>query len=338
MRQSLPLLCCCSYPQSLSLGPFEVRQNVIPNVITLRIESLGGAVALVDPCVVYLTVTTLREFLQITRKALTEADVLEPYLEAEVMLTDVLQIPRHRLYTIQDQKLSVCVEATLSQIVRKRLKREPLAYILGHREFYGIDLLVGPQVMVPRQETELLVERAMLIAMKLKSEGSLVAVDVGTGHGGIGINLALQLPWISIIATDVSPDALDIARLNIARFKVGDRITLKQGNLLEGIEGPIDLIVGNLPYIPGHRIQNLQPEVRWEPRIALDGGFDGLDIIRRLLCQSVGKLAPDGAILLEIDHNQSEALRQFGIEFFPGATIHIEKDFEGLDRIFILER
>ena len=282
--------------------------------------------------------TTLREFLHSTRKALTEAGVLEPRLEAEVMLTDVLKVPRHRLYTIQDQDLPVCVEAILSQIVRKRLKREPLAYILGHREFYGIDLMVGPEVMVPRQETELLVERAMLICMELKGEGSFVTVDVGTGHGGIGINLALHLPWISIIATDVSPEALDIARLNIARFNVENRITLEQGNLLEGIEGPIDLIVGNLPYIPGNRIQNLQPEVRWEPRIALDGGFDGLDIIRRLLCQSVEKLAPHGAILLEIDHDQSEAIRQFGSELFHGAKIYIEKDFEGRDRIFLLER
>ena len=281
---------------------------------------------------------TLRDFLHQAREQLTAAGVPEPRLEAEIMLTDTLRVPRHRLYAFQDDDLSTEVERTLEEVMERRLKREPLAYILGHREFYGIDLLVGPAVMVPRPETELLVERAMLVCMERMDKGRLVVADVGTGSGGIAINLAIHIPQAKIFATDLSRDALEVARANVLKYKVGERVTLVPGDLLDPITGTIDVIVANLPYIPTQRLAVLQPEVRWEPPAALDGGTDGLDLLRRLMGQAVSKLPDDGVVLLEIDPGQAEPLRRLAQELFPGANVSVEQDLAGHDRIFVLER
>ena len=281
---------------------------------------------------------TLRDFLHRAREQLTAVGVPEPRLEAEIMLTDALRVPRHRLYASQDDDLPTEVEKTLEEVMERRLKREPLAYILGHREFYGIDLLVGPAVMVPRPETELLVERAMLVCMERMDKGQLVVADVGTGSGGIAINLAIHIPQAKILATDRSRDALEVARANVLKYKVEERVTLVPGDLLDPVEGIIDIIVANLPYIPTQRLAALQPEVRWEPPAALDGGTDGLDLLRRLMGQAVSKLPDDGVVLLEIDPGQADLLRRLAQELFPGADVSVEQDLAGHDRIFVLER
>ena len=280
---------------------------------------------------------TLRQFLRNTQETLAAAGIPEPRLEPEIMLTNVLGLPRHRLYAVQDQELSAQAHEALAQFIERRLKREPLAYILGHREFYGIDLMVGPGVMVPRPETELLVERAMLVCMERMDKGQPVVVDVGTGSGGIAINLALHLPRAWIFATDVSPAALEVAGANIRKHKVGERITLVEGDLLAPVEGPVDVIVANLPYIPSYRLKELQAEVRWEPPIALDGGPDGLDLIRRLLAQARGKLSRGGIVLLEIDPEHQAPLRQLAGDLYSGAAVSVERDMAGLDRIFVVE-
>ena len=280
---------------------------------------------------------TLRQFLRNTRETLAAAGIPEPRLEPEIMLTNVLGVPRHRLYAVQDQELPAQARQALAQFIERRLKREPLAYILGHKEFYGIDLVVDPGVMVPRPETELLVERAILVCMERMDQGRPVVVDVGTGAGGIAINLALHLPRARVFATEGSPSALEVARANIRTHKVEERITLVQGDLLEAVEGPVDVIVANLPYIPSDRLRELQPEVRWEPPIALDGGPDGLDLIRRLLGQARENLSRSGIALLEIDPEHQAPLRQLAGDLFPGAAASVEQDLAGLDRIFVVE-
>ena len=280
---------------------------------------------------------TLREFLRDSRRRLAEAGTLEPRLESEVVLTDVLGIPRHRLYAYQDDTIPDEAAETLEKAVQRRLRREPLAYILGHREFYGVDLTVGPGVMVPRPETEMLIERAMLVCMERMERPGLVVADVGTGSGGIAVNLAMHLPGVRLYATDISAEALEVAKVNVDKFGLGQRITLLKGDLLEPLPGRVDVIVANLPYIPSARLKGLQPELAWEPRTALDGGADGMVMLRRLMGQAAGKLALDGVMLLEIDPGLAEPLRRMATRLFPGAATSVEKDLAGLDRIFVLE-
>ena len=281
--------------------------------------------------------TTLREFLRDTRGRLKEAGAPEPRLESEVMLTDVLGVPRHRLYAYQDDVISEEAIAALEVVVERRLRREPLAYILGHREFYGVDLTVRPGVMVPRPETEMLVERALLVCLERMDRPGLVVADVGTGSGGIVVSLAMHLPGVALYGTDISAEALAIARVNVDKFRLGQRITLLEGDLLGPMSGRVDVIVANLPYIPSARLEELQPELAWEPREALDGGDDGMVQLRRLMGQAAGKMTADGVMLLEIDPGQGEPLRRLAARLFPGASTSVEEDLAGLERLFVLE-
>lgn len=280
---------------------------------------------------------TLREFLRDARRRLEEAGVAEARLESEVMLTDVLGVPRHRIYAYQDDALTEEAVEVLEGVVERRLRREPLAYILEHREFYGVDLKVGPGVMVPRPETEMLVERALLVCLERMDRAGLVVADVGTGSGCIAVSLAMHLPGVSLYATDVSSEALEVARANVEKFGLGGRVTLLEGDLLEPLPGRVDVIVANLPYIPAPRLGELQPELAWEPRAALDGGVDGMDQLRRLMGQAACRLAGDGVMLLEIDPGQGGPLRRLGEKLFPGVGSMVEKDLAGLDRLFVLE-
>ena len=271
------------------------------------------------------------------RGRLESAGVPEARLESEVMLTDVLGVPRHRLYAYQDDVIPEGAVERLEGVVRRRLRREPLAYILGHREFYGVDLKIGPGVMVPRPETEMLVERALLVCLERMEMPGLAVADVGTGSGGIAVSLAMHLPGVRLYATDVSAEALGVARVNVEKFGLGGRITLLEGDLLEPLPGRVDVVVANLPYIPSARLEELQPELGWEPRVALDGGVDGLDGLRRLMGQAAGRLATDGVMLLEIDEGQGELLSRLAGRLFPGAAVSVENDLAGLERLLVVE-
>ncbi len=296
---------------------------------------------------------TLRKILRQTQDTLQAAGIPDARLEAEVLLTNVLQMPRHRIYAYQEQELTSQQEELLARLVGRRLKREPLAYILGHREFYGVDLAVGPGVMIPRPETELLVEQTLFLALMHPSAllragmeaGELVIAEPGTGSGAISINLAIHLPRARIYATELYPEALKVAAYNIHRHNVADRVTLLQGDLLESVPEAADIIVANLPYVKSGAIPGLQPEIQWEPREALDGGPDGLDIIRRLLHQAgpesaergQHKLKQNGVIILEIDPHQVQPLEELARRLFPTASITTEQDMAHLDRIFIVD-
>ena len=205
---------------------------------------------------------------------------------------------------------------------------------MGRREFYGLDLLVDSSVLIPRPETETLVEQALSIAPMMTGAVELVMADVGTGCGAIAISLALHLPAAQVYAIDTSHDALEVAACNTRTHNVSDRVILGQGDLLEPLPEQAHIIVANLPYIPSRRIATLQPEVQREPRLALDGGPDGLDCIRALLAQAPGKLKDGGAILLELDPEQVPAAEQLARKHFPGAKTNVTKDLGGLDRVF----
>ena len=279
----------------------------------------------------------LGDAVQQTHAALEAAGIPDARLEAELLLTNVLSVPRHRIYAFQEQELTPKETELLASLLERRLTREPLAYILGHKEMYGVDLAIGPGVMVPRPETELLVERCLFLGMVRMEEGDLVIAEPGTGSGGISVNLAMHLPVARVYATDLSTEALKIAEINVRMHNVQDRVTLLHGDLLDPVTEPVDLVVANLPYIPSDRIATLQPEVQREPREALDGGPDGLDVIRRLLRQSRDKLKGTGVMVLEIDPEQVQPLTDEALAIFPGATITVEKDLGRLDRMFVLE-
>ena len=279
----------------------------------------------------------LGETIRQTQHTLEAAGIPDARLEAEVLLVNVLQIPRHRIYAFQEQELSAQQQQLLDRLVARRLKREPLAYILQHKEFYGIDLAVGPGVLIPRPETELLVEQALFLALMHMEAGDLVVAEPGTGSGAISINLAIHLPMARIYATELYPEAAKIAGYNVERHNVADRVTLLQGDLLEPIPEMVDMVVANLPYIPNGMIAGLQPEIQWEPREALDGGVDGLDTIRRLLHQAQQKLKPSGVAILEIDPDQAQPLEELARELFPTASISVEQDLAHQDRIFVVD-
>ena len=279
----------------------------------------------------------LGETIRQTQHTLEAAGIPDARLEAEVLLVNVLQILRHRIYAFQEQELSAQQQQLLDRLVARRLKREPLAYILQHKEFYGIDLAVGPGVLIPRPETELLVEQALFLALMHMEAGDLVVAEPGTGSGAISINLAIHLPMARIYATELYPEAAKIAGYNVERHNVADRVTLLQGDLLEPIPEMVDMVVANLPYIPTGVIAGLQPEIQWEPREALDGGVDGLDTIRRLLHQAQQKLKPSGVAILEIDPDQAQPLEELARERFPTASISVEQDLAHQDRIFVVD-
>ena len=249
---------------------------------------------------------------------------------------NLMRMPRQDIFANQELEIGQQQQQDLDAIVERRLTREPLAYILGYREFYGINLLVNSSVLIPRPETESLVEHALFMALMGMETTELVIADVGTGCGAIAINLAIHLPSARIYALDVADSVLDVASYNVRAHNVSDRVTLGKGNLLEPVPEPVDLIVANLPYIPSGRIPTLQPEVQREPREALDGGPDGLDQIRGLLSQAPGKAKDHGTILLELDPEQVAAVEELARQYFPAATTSVEQDLARLDRVFAI--
>jgi release factor glutamine methyltransferase len=182
------------------------------------------------------------------------------------------------------------------------------------------------------------VEHTLFMALMGMETRELVIADVGTGTGAIAINLAIHLPAARIYAIDTADPVLDVAAYNIRAHNVADRVTLVQGNLLEPLPEPVDLIVANLPYIPTERIATLQPEIQWEPVQALDGGPDGLDLVSALLRQAPDKLKEHGTIILELDPEQVPPVRELAAQLFPEAEIGVEKDLAGLDRMFVISR
>ena len=281
---------------------------------------------------------TIRETLQQTHGNLESVGISDARLESEVMVMNVMRMPRQDLFSHQEDGVNAQQERELAQIVERRLKREPLAYILAYKEFYGVNLLVNSDVLIPRPETETMVEHALFMALMGMETTELVIADVGTGTGAIAINLAIHLPAARIYAIDAADAVLDVASHNSRAHNVADRIKRAKGDLLEPLPEPVDLIVANLPYIPTSRIPTLQPEIQWEPSAALDGGDDGLDLIRRLMSQAPDKLKENGIILLELDPEQVPAVEELSRQLFPEATTSIEQDLAHRDRVFVINR
>lgn len=253
-----------------------------------------------------------------------------PRLDAQLLLAHALGVSRTQLLGRLSEDALESAADRYQDLLARRARREPLAYITGTQEFWDRSFAVTPAVLIPRPETETLVERAL----ELGRQGAERMADVGTGSGCIAVSVATDLPSAVVYATDVSRDALEVAARNVQRHGVGGRVVLLEGPLLEPAPSGLDLVLANLPYVSRGELDGLQPEVReWEPRKALDGGEDGLDLVRRLLTQLPEKLLPHGACLLEIDPRQFTRLRADVARLLPEWHVQAIKDLTGRPRI-----
>jgi release factor glutamine methyltransferase len=247
----------------------------------------------------------LLEVLRGTERYLADRGVENPRLNAEHLLAHALGLKRMELYLQFDRPLGEAERAPLREMVKRRGAREPLQHVLGTAEFHGRTFACDKRGLVPRPETEQLVEIALEIT---KAKTSPKILDTGTGSGVIAITLALETPSAEVHAVDISPDALALAAENAARHELAARISFHQADLLPPGDTKFDLIAANLPYIPAGEIAALSAEVRQDPALALDGGTDGLDLIRRLVADAPDRLTPGGALLLEIGIGQADAV------------------------------
>jgi release factor glutamine methyltransferase len=266
---------------------------------------------------------------------LTAAEVDEPRLALEVVLAHALDVTRAQLLARPDQPLTPDQLIRAQRDLDRLAAGEPLAYVVGHREFYDVDLLTDARALIPRPETECLVEHAL---KALADHPAPLIADVGTGCGAIAVTLAKHLPRAHVIATDLSTDALALAHENAQRLGVVDRIEFRAGSLLEPIAEALDLLAANLPYIDDKDWPYLAKTIRGhEPKMAFLGGPDGLDLVRGLLHAAPRVTHVDSVILLEIGAYQGEAVTEIARQNFPRAYIEVKPDYAGLDRLAVIE-
>ena len=274
---------------------------------------------------------TIAAILTWTKQYFSDKGVENPRLDAEVLLSHVLGKDRMYLYVHFDQPLEKKELAVFREMVKKRALRIPVAYIIGQKEFMGLAFSVSPSVLVPRPETEILVEKALTLAAA-KAE----ILDIGTGSGAIIISLLVKLPDARGTGVDLSAEALNVAGENAKQHHVTDRLVLLQSDLLDGVAGQtFDLIVSNPPYISSPAMKVLQAEVRREPHMALFGGTDGLDFYRRILRSAGQYLRSQGHLLFEVGIHQAQQVAAVGKE--NGYKLEeIVRDYAGIERVVVL--
>jgi release factor glutamine methyltransferase len=280
---------------------------------------------------------SLHERLTEARQSLIRAGIpeVEAAVDAEVLARHVLECDRATLLTRSRDAIPSAFDRLYNPLITRRAAREPIAYIVGHREFWGLDFEVTPDVLIPRPETEFIVEEAVSIASRTLTRR---IIDVGTGSGCLAVALAVEFPAARVVATDVSPAALDIAGRNADRHNVGGRISFVQSDLLERVEGTAQLIASNPPYVPDGAAAALQPEVaRYEPSGALYAGADGLAVIRRLLAAGPRCLADDGWLVVEFGFGQAAAVRAAAAEA-GWQVARLRADLQGIPRVAVLRR
>jgi release factor glutamine methyltransferase len=283
------------------------------------------------------TQRTVRGVLMDSTRFLRDEGIESARLDAEVLLGHALDKEKADIYLGMESTLNDSDEKIFRELLTRRAKGEPVAYITGHKEFWSLDFVVTPDVLIPRPETELVVELTLEGAIMATTKPPLKILDIGTGSGVIAIALAKELPAAEIWAVDVSAAALNIAELNARWHGVAERIKFLDGDLFDPITElghRFDVIVSNPPYVLSKEIANLGREVRdWEPKMALDGGPDGLDCYRRIIGGAHTYLAPEGRVLLEIGEDLGPAVAGLFVRAggFEAATIF--QDYAGKDRV-----
>lgn len=257
-------------------------------------------------------------------------------LDAEVLARQVLGWDRARFLVDRNEKATSVFLLKYEPLVARRERREPVSYILGTREFWGLPFEVGPDVLIPRPETEFIVEEALALAGR---DSRPVIVDVGTGSGCIAVSLAREIPGARIIATDVSKYALAVARRNAIRHEVAERITFVETSFLDGIEDTIDIIVSNPPYVPAVAQPALTPEVRdYEPAVAVFGGDDGLEGLRSVVEGAAKRLRPGGWLVMEFGCGQDDCVTDLVKGISGIDVVKIRHDLQDIPRTVICQR
>lgn len=280
-----------------------------------------------------MTVWTIREILKWTANYLHSKGVSTPRLDAEVLLAHALQKDRLYLYMNMERPLSPIERASYREMVTQRANRAPCALIVGSKEFWSMEFKITPGTLIPRPETETLVERA--IELLIDNPAPLI-LELGVGSGAVCVSLAKEIPGAHIIAVDISPKALECAGINIEKYDLNNRIRLIYGDLFDPIaeSGEFDLIVSNPPYIPTLDIDGLEREIKEnEPLEALDGGHDGLDIIRRILLGGAKRLKAGGALAMEIGDSQEAGAKRIMESTKAYGNILSHKDLAGKVRV-----
>ena len=278
---------------------------------------------------------TIGKLLKWTEQYFGSRGMDSPRLDAEVLLSHVLGQKRIYLYVHFDEPLEKKELACYREMIKKRVLRMPVAYIIGSREFMGLPFKVTPAVLVPRPDTEILVQAAL---DRLKNQEQPVLADVGTGSGAVCLSLLHYIPALRAMTVDISSEALAVAEANAVALGVADRIMFLQGDLLEPLQGKsFNAIVSNPPYIPEGDIAGLEPEVReYEPIGALSGGSDGLDFYRRLVHGAGELLQSDGFMALEAGIHEAAAIVGLAEAELAFGRVEILKDYAGIDRVVVL--
>jgi release factor glutamine methyltransferase len=266
-----------------------------------------------------------------------------PDLDAQVLLAHVIAVPRATLLAFPERALVPADADRYARLIARRVAREPVAHLTGHREFMGLDFLTDARALIPRPETELLVEaalaeiRARLAGAETQTAPPVVA-DVGTGSGAIAVSIAALEPRLPhVYATDLSADALALAGENARHLGVADRVTLLQGDLLGPLPAPVDLLLANLPYVAPRDASQLPTDVaRYEPALALYGHADGLGHFRRLFTDAPAHLRPGAVLMLEFGYDQRAAIESLARTAFPQSTVRVGADYAGWDRYVIV--
>ena len=275
---------------------------------------------------------TVADILRTATARLTEAGIDSPRLDAEILLAHVLNCRRLTLYMDAEKILPLEKILRFNELITRRLKNFPVAYLTGTREFMGLAFAVNENVLIPRPDTEILTEGVGEFLRGLN--GNVTFADLGTGSGAIAVSILKFVKTSRAAAVDISAKALDVAKFNAEKFHVDDRINFFCGDMFAPLTGKIfDAIVSNPPYIPANELETLQAEVRREPRLALDGGEDGLKFYRRIISEAPKFLHAGGLLAMEVGINQSAVVKKFLAEDgrFDGAEIW--RDLSGIERV-----
>ena len=277
---------------------------------------------------------TIVEIIKKSEQFLRNRGISSPRLDTELLIGDALNLDRLQLYMKFDLPLTELELSHIRERIKRRAQREPIAYILGHKEFYANRFTVLPGVLCPRPDTETLIE----VALKhIPQDETFYIADVGSGSGCIGLSLALERPKVNLYAIDISPIALQCTQKNVEDLSLTNRVAVLKGHYLDPIppHRPINMIVSNPPYIPSEDIDALAPEVsKHEPKIALDGGKDGLACYRALAVQSASRAI--GVVIVEIGYDQAPAVRDIFEK--RGYTVSCFQDLSGQDRVILAQR
>lgn len=287
---------------------------------------------------------TVRRLLEWTTGFFTRKDVDPARLSAELLLSHVLEVPRIKLYTDYERSLSEKDLASFRDLVRRASEQEPIAYLTGTAHFFNLEFEITRDVLIPRPDTESVVENVLQLARNQAGFESPRVLDLCTGSGCIAAAIAYHLKSAVVTATEISPAAAAVARRNIERLGLTGRVLVEEGDLFEPLSRivdaqPFNLIVSNPPYIPTGQIEMLDRSVRcYEPIKALDGGLDGLDFHRRILVEAPARLLAGGRVYLEIAFDQGPQAGELGKTFGAFEDVKILKDFAGRDRVLTAKR